>query len=94
MPPKSRAKVLGGLGSGVLAGKFGRYRIVRAIGSGAMGTVYLAEDTQLGRQVALKTPHFQDDPSGELLKRFYREAAGRSHVTASQHLPRPRRRKD
>ena len=35
VPPKSRAKVLGGLGSGVLAGKFGRYRIVRAIGSGA-----------------------------------------------------------
>jgi serine/threonine protein kinase len=39
-----------------------------------MGTVYLAEDMQLGRQVALKTPHFQDDPSGELLQRFYREA--------------------
>ncbi len=74
VPPKSRAKVLGGLGSGVLAGQFGRNRIVRALGSGAMGTVYLAEDMQLGRQVALKTPHFQDDPSGELLKRFYREA--------------------
>ena len=44
------------------------------LGKGAMGTVYLAEDTQLERQVALKTPHFEKDPTGELLERFYREA--------------------
>ena len=39
-----------------------------------MGAVYLAQDTQLKRNVAIKTPHFEDDPTGELLKRFYREA--------------------
>ncbi|HXY34650.1 MAG TPA: protein kinase [Planctomycetaceae bacterium] len=60
-------------GSG-LTGRFGRYQIVRALGKGAMGTVYLAEDTQLERKVAIKTPHFEDDPTGELLARFYREA--------------------
>jgi formylglycine-generating enzyme required for sulfatase activity/serine/threonine protein kinase len=53
---------------------FGRYRIVKVLGQGAMGTVYLAEDTQLKRQVALKTPHFEQDPTGELLERLYREA--------------------
>jgi serine/threonine protein kinase/formylglycine-generating enzyme required for sulfatase activity len=57
-----------------LAGRFGRYRIIRALGKGAMGTVYLAEDTQIERQVALKTPHFTEDPTGEQMERFFREA--------------------
>ena len=37
-----------------------------------MGTVYLALDTQLDRQVALKTPQFDQD--SDLLTRFHREA--------------------
>jgi formylglycine-generating enzyme required for sulfatase activity len=57
-----------------LAGQFGRYRIIRALGTGGMGTVYLAEDTHIGRQVALKTPHFTEDPTGKQLERFFREA--------------------
>ena len=39
-----------------------------------MGAVYLAEDTELKRLVAIKTPHFEDGPTGEQLERFYREA--------------------
>jgi formylglycine-generating enzyme required for sulfatase activity/serine/threonine protein kinase len=57
-----------------LEGRFGRYRIIRALGKGAMGAVYLAEDTQIERQVALKTPHFTEDPTGEQMERFFREA--------------------
>ncbi len=63
----------GAIGSG-LQGKFGRYQIIRALGKGSMGAVYLAEDSQLERKVAIKTPHFEDDPTGELVERFYREA--------------------
>jgi serine/threonine protein kinase/formylglycine-generating enzyme required for sulfatase activity len=60
-------------GSG-LKGQFGRYQIIRPLGKGAMGAVYLAEDTKLKRNVAIKTPHFANDANAELLKRFYREA--------------------
>ena len=52
---------------------FGRYRILKPLGKGGMGTVYLAEDTQLGRPVALKVPHFGATDL-HALPRFYREA--------------------
>lgn len=53
----------------------GRYRLVRPLGQGSMGTVYLAIDNTLQRQVALKLPRFDRmDGSSELVARFYREA--------------------
>jgi eukaryotic-like serine/threonine-protein kinase len=54
--------------------KLGCYEVIVRLGAGGMGVVYLAQDTKLKRQVALKTlrPEFLQDP--ERLARFEREA--------------------
>lgn len=58
----------------VLSGRFGRYQVLQILGQGAMGAVYLAEDTTLRRKVALKIPQFKGQESSESIERFYREA--------------------
>ena len=60
----------------------GRYRILRRIGSGGMADVYCAEDTHLGRQVAIKVLHRRFAQDQEFVERFRREAksaAGLNH---------------
>ena len=63
----------------------GRYQIVRRIGSGAMGTVYLGWDPALERDVALKTIRFKEELSDhertEMTEALFNEAraAGRLH---------------
>ncbi|HET7931540.1 MAG TPA: protein kinase [Rhodanobacteraceae bacterium] len=61
----------------------GRYQLVKEIGRGAMGVVYLGRDPKIGRTVAIKTMSLADEFDGRVLEeisqRFYREAetAGR-----------------
>jgi serine/threonine-protein kinase len=60
----------------------GRYRILRKIGSGGMADVWLADDTHLQRQVALKILHGRFAQDREFIERFRREAeaaAGLQH---------------
>jgi len=58
--------------------EFGRYRIEKRLGAGAMGSVFLARDTELDRQVALKIPKFDDE--SEMTGRFYREARSAAKI--------------
>jgi len=50
-----------------------KYRLLEKFSRGGMGTIYLAEDTNLGRKVALKVLH-TPDASGDLSARMLREA--------------------
>ena len=60
----------------------GRYRIVRKLGTGGMANVYLAEDQELDRRVAIKIldeRHASDEQFVERFRREAKNAAGLSH---------------
>src|SRR5216117_1358572 len=60
----------------------GRYRIMRKLGAGGMANVYLAEDQELGRRVAIKIlneRHANDDQFVERFRREAKNAAALSH---------------
>lgn len=65
-------------GSQATAPTLGRYQIVKELGRGAMGTVYLGKDPKINRMVAIKTVRFDDDVDESSIKqvkeRFFREA--------------------
>ena len=68
-----------------------RYTVINRIGSGGMADVYCAQDSQLGRRVALKVLHRRFAEDAEFVERFRREAsaaAGLQHPNVVQVFDR------
>lgn len=69
----------------------GRYRIIRKLADGGMGTVFLAEHVRIKRRVALKLLHAELAKDGTMVKRFMNEAAaagmlGHPHIVESTDM--------
>jgi serine/threonine protein kinase len=73
--------------------QIGRYRILQLIGSGAMGDVYLAEDSRIGQQVAIKVIRGESDlypdrfNAKEAAHLFQREAQAIVRLDSPRILP-------
>ena len=57
---------------------FGAYRVVRKLGQGGMGAVYLAEHTLIGRRAAIKVLHGHRSSQRDSVERFFNEARATS----------------
>ncbi|MBY0228735.1 MAG: serine/threonine protein kinase [Gemmataceae bacterium] len=68
-------------------GRLGAYRLLGILGQGGMGLVFQAEDTQLGRQAALKTmlPGVARNPKNK--ERFFREARAAAALEHPRIVP-------
>jgi serine/threonine protein kinase len=71
----------------------GRYRLVRLLGSGGMGDVYLAEDARIGQQIAIKVIRTEEHLSAtahagqEAVRLFRREAQAAARLDHPRILP-------
>lgn len=62
------------------------YRVLEKLGEGGMGVVYKAEDTRLGRNVALKFLHTHSVSVEDSRQRFEREAKTAAVLNHPPHL--------
>lgn len=64
----------------------GRYRVLRPLGEGGMGNVYLADDLQLARQVAIKTIRPELSGNEEVCSRIKRECRMHAAIGVHPHI--------
>src|SRR5262245_39541478 len=79
LPAQVAAKMLAeNQGQQIIGQQVGHYQILSQLGVGGMGEVYLAEDTRLGRKIALKLLPAQFTKDAEWVRRLKREARAAS----------------
>lgn len=71
----------------VLPERLEYYRPIKVLGQGGMGTVYLAEDTRLGREVAIKTLRPELAINAQAKERFLREARSAAKLEHDHIIP-------
>ena len=57
-----------------------RYKIIKLVGTGGMGSVYLAEHEILRKKVAIKILHYEQSKRKDTVERFKREAIAASNI--------------
>ena len=67
--------------------RIGRFEILRQLGQGGYGVVFLAHDPQLNRQVALKVPRPEVLVTASLRQRFLREAEAAAALSHAHVVP-------
>src|SRR5829696_4281737 len=82
--PTARLQVVPGIEA---LPRLGDYHVVRKIGEGAMGSVYLAEDARLGRRLAIKTMRPELAANQADRDRFVREARAAAAVEHDNIVP-------
>ncbi|HRC55997.1 MAG TPA: serine/threonine-protein kinase, partial [Kofleriaceae bacterium] len=65
----------------VIGAQIGTYRVLRQIGEGGMGAVWLAEHVMLGRQVAIKVLHRETSQKPDIIARFFNEAKAATAIS-------------
>jgi serine/threonine-protein kinase len=63
----------------------GNYEVIAKLGSGAMGSVFLAEHPSIGKRVALKVIHSDLASNAEMVSRFFTEARAVTQI-ANDHI--------
>ena len=86
-PARGRRAATQELAEALQTAAAGRYRVVRLLGRGAMGAVFLAEDLRLEREVAIKVLHPVLAEDADFAGRFQREARISARLDHANIIP-------